>query len=504
MNKGADFDLCVIGGGINGCGIARDAAGQGLKVLLVEQGDLAGATSSASTKLIHGGLRYLEFYEFKLVREALKERSVLLRLAPHIIWPMDFILPHHPGLRPRWLIRLGLFLYDALGWPGVLKFSKMLNLRKNPVGQPLDKEYTSGFRYSDCWVQDSRLVIENALDARVRGADIRSYTKCVSLNEKDGMWHVGLQPEGAAETSVTARAVINAAGPWVDQFLQNTGASKDKNLLHVRLVKGSHIIVPRQYEGEQAYILQQSDGRIVFVIPYEHDFTLIGTTEENYDGDPADAKISPAETRYLIEAYNGSLKGKIDENNIVQTYSGVRPLYDDGQDDAKAVTRDYRFHRHKTKAPFLSIYGGKLTTYRKLSEQAVRKICAALGHDFAAWTDKEALPGAYGGYTNYDDFYSDFSRLYPFLPDALLRRYILNYGVLMQQFLKGCHALDDLGAHYGDGVYEAEIDYLISREWARSIEDILWRRSKLELHISERTKTNIAKALQQKLDKKDE
>ena len=500
-SKTYDYDLCVIGGGINGCGIARDAAGRGLKVLLLEKDDLACATSSASSKLIHGGLRYLEFYEFKLVREALWERKVLLQSAPHIIWPLEFILPHHKDLRPVWMIRLGLFLYDFLAGSNNLKKSKGVDLRSHKAGTPLGNQYTRGFRYSDAWVQDSRLVLANALDAAERGADILTYTECTNVKADGDLWHVTYRGRGDdVDTQVSARAVINASGPWVDQFLQNCGLKgRGENLPHVRLVKGSHIIVPRQHDGDQAYILQQKDGRIVFVLPYEEAFTLIGTTEENYEGDPMDAAISDAETQYLLRAFNDSFKAKIAAKDIVHSFSGVRPLFDDGQADAKAVTRDYRFHVHEGAAPMISVYGGKLTTYRKLSEGCVNTLLHLLEEDLDPWTADAKLPGAQERFANHEEMMLVFGQKYPFLPADLLRRYVKNYGDRAQQFLDGKASLDQLGIHYGDGIYEAELDHMMKAEGARELNDALWRRSKMLLHSSKETQQKIARAMAEKL-----
>lgn len=502
MKQIFDYDLCVIGGGINGCGIARDAAGRGLKVLLLEKGDLACATSSASSKLIHGGLRYLEFHEYRLVREALKERKVLLDAAPHIIWPMDFILPHHKDLRPLWMIRCGLFLYDWLGWPKNLRGSKMLRFDRHKSGERLKKIYFRGFRYSDCWVQDSRLVLANAQDAAAHGAVIFTHTRCDGLKvQEDGLWQVVYSCDQGEHHNVTVRSVVNAAGPWVGSFLQSAGLDADENgVPQVRLVKGSHMIVPKQYDGDHAYILQQKDGRIVFVLPYENHFNLIGTTEEDFEGDPMEAHISSEETAYLLRAFNDSFDPQITARDIVHSYSGVRPLYDDGQDDAKAVTREYKFHVHDTAAPMVSVYGGKLTTYRKLSENAVNKILRLLGEDGEPWSADSKLPGAQELFANHDELLQFYCARYDFLPRELLLRFVKNYGDLAQQFLKDARTTDDLGVHYGDGVYEAEIDYMIAHEWVRSAEDALWRRSKLLLHISDDTKANIAAAIDDKVN----
>ncbi|MGH6947320.1 MAG: glycerol-3-phosphate dehydrogenase, partial [Kiloniellales bacterium] len=395
MTRSAElYDLAIVGGGINGCGIARDAAGRGLKVLLCEQNDLGGATSASSTKLIHGGLRYLEHYEFRLVREALIEREVLLAAAPHIIWPLTFVLPHESKLRPAWLIRLGLFLYDHLGGRKRLAGSRGLDLRRDPVGRPLKPELVKGFSYSDCWVEDSRLVVLNALDARERGATVLPRTSCVAAVREQGAWTVSLQGRNGAKRTVRARALVNAAGPWVREVLGGViGANRPGS---VRLVKGSHIVVKRLYEGEQAYILQNDDRRIVFIIPYERDFSLIGTTDVPFEGDPAQVAIDRSETDYLISAANRYLAKPIGAEAVVWSYAGVRPLYDDRSAEASEVTRDYVFDidRPAAEAPVLSIFGGKITTYRRLAEQAMDKLAPFFPAIKPAWTERSALSGS--------------------------------------------------------------------------------------------------------------
>ncbi len=487
MNKHA-YDLCVIGGGINGCGIARDAAGRGLKVLLLEMEDLGSATSSASTKLIHGGLRYLEFFEFGLVRESLKERDILLKAAPHIIWPMRFILPHTEGQRPAWMIRLGLFLYDHLGGKTALEKSKFLSLSSFADNVSIQNNFKAAFQYSDCWVEDSRLVVLNAMDARDKGADIRPRTKCHSITAQNQHWEI------KTDTGEVfgARSVINAAGPWVSRVLD--GSSLDKHTPHVRLVKGSHIIVPKQYQGDQAFLLQQSDGRVVFIIPYEGDFTLVGTTEENYQGDAAKAKISESEKEYLIGCFNGFFENNISTADIVHTYSGVRPLFDDGQGESRKVTRDFKLHYHRDQAlPLISVYGGKLTTYRTLSEKAVDLLLKISGQSAHAWTEHAALPG--GDMGCFAAFLDNQKKRYPFLPGQLLYRYARSYGTLMDVLLGGAREIENLGERYGDDVYEAEISYLIEYEFASTLDDILWRRSKLGLHISKQTMKKLEKRI---------
>ncbi len=486
-------DLLIIGGGINGAGIARDAVGRGLKVLLCEQADLGSATSSASTKLIHGGLRYLEYYEFRLVREALIEREVLLRAAPHIIWPMDFILPHDKGLRPAWMIRIGLFMYDHLGGRERLPGSRGLDLRRDPLGAPLKPHLTKGFSYADCWVEDSRLVVLNALDAAERGAEILPRMRCSQARRVDDMWEATLEPvDGGPERKVRARALLNAGGPWVSEVLARVTGSNTRSSL--RLVKGSHIVVPRLYEGEQAYILQHTDRRVVFVIPYERHFSLIGTTDEPYEGDPGKVAITAEETAYLCGAINRFMAKEVRPEDVVWSYAGVRPLYDDMSENASAVTRDYVFDLDAGdgKAPLLSIYGGKITTYRRLAEHALSKLLPLLGNDAGPWTAEAPLPGGDMPGADFEPFLAELQRQNPWLPADLARRYARAYGTRVYKFLNAAGGLNDLGEDLGDGLYEAEVTYLVEREWARSAEDILWRRSKLGLHVGETTKQRLA------------
>ncbi|MFQ5774758.1 MAG: glycerol-3-phosphate dehydrogenase [Kiloniellaceae bacterium] len=489
-------DLLVVGGGINGAGIARDAAGRGLSVVLCEQNDLGSATSSASTKLIHGGLRYLETYEFRLVREALIEREVLLRAAPHIIWPLRFVLPHDKGQRPAWMIRMGLFLYDHLGGRGTLPGSGGVDLRRDPAGAPLKPSFVKGFGYADCWVEDSRLVVLNALDAAERGAEILPRTRCASARRVDGLWQAVLQPTaGGPARTIRARALVNAAGPWVGSVLGTlAGIDRESRL---RLVKGSHIVVPRIAEGGQAYILQNVDRRVVFVIPYERRFSLIGTTEVPYEGDPAAARISAEETEYLCAAVNRYFAAPVTPERVVWSYSGVRPLYDDASQNVSAVTRDYVFDLDPGSAPhgaapLLSVFGGKITTYRKLAEHALAKLLPLIGKPAAAWTEGAALPGGDIPGADFDGFLAAFGAAHPWLPTDLARRYARAYGTRAETLLAGARGLDDLGEHLGDGLYEAEVEYLRRHEWAGAAEDILWRRSKLGLHVAEATRARLA------------
>ena len=497
-NVRANFDICVIGGGINGVGIARDAAGRGLSTVLLEKGDLGNATSPMSSKMIHGGLRYLEYYEFGLVRSSLKERNVLLRIAPHIIKPMRFILPHEPYLRPAWLIRMGLFFYDFLAVRHKsLKRSTGFKIKKTVHENLLNDSYKTAFSYADCWVEDSRLVVLNAMDAAKKGAHIRSYNECVSAVRKGGRWLVTVQDHiTGSEYCITTKMLVNAAGPWVRSVLDDNKLSDDKTL-NVRLVKGSHIIVDKLYEGGHAYLLQQPDGRVVFVWPYEGKYSLVGTTEEQYDGDPKEAIISNAEIDYLCASVNRSFKKTISGGSIVWSYSGVRPLLDDGEEKTSAVTRDYKLVVEDEGAPLLSVFGGKITTYRKLAEKAVAKIFDVLDVEDkkGRWTHKEPLPGGNVFNGDFDAFLDAQRKKYRWVPTDMLMRLARSYGTNMDQILQHGESLVGLGHHYGDGLYEREVAYMIKQEMARSSEDILWRRSKLGVHVSELTQKNLEEAL---------
>ena len=473
-------DLLVIGGGINGAGIARDAAGRGLSVLLAERGDLAGHTSSSSTKLIHGGLRYLEYYEFRLVREALAERERLLRLAPHVIWPLRFVLPHDEGLRPAWMLRLGLFLYDHLARLRTLPGSETVDLRASTLGAPLQARLTRGFVYSDCWVEDSRLVVLNAMDARERGAVILTRTGVVAARRDDGAWTATLRDEATGlERTVRARAVVNAAGPWVSATLSGTLGLARRSA--VRLIKGSHIVVPRLFDGEQAYILQQPDKRIVFAIPYECDFTLIGTTDVPYAGEPGPVAISPEETEYLCGCVDRAFTRRIAPADVVWSYSGVRPLYDDAAENASAVTRDYVLDLDDGGAPVLSVFGGKITTYRRLAEHALERLAPHFPGMGPAWTGEGILPGGDMPGADFDRFLADLKSQKKFLPEETARRLARAYGTRVHDLLGAATSMADLGEAFDGGLTGAEVDYLRAHEWAVSGEDILWRRSKLGL-----------------------
>lgn len=486
-NGKVDYDLIVVGGGINGAGIARDAAGRGLSVLLAEARDLGGATSTASTKLIHGGLRYLEYYEFKLVRESLRERERLLRIAPHLVRELAFILPHEPHLRPAWMIRAGLFLYDHLGGRRSVTGSRAVRF---DAENPLQERLVRGFSYADCRVDDGRLVVLNALDAAERGAQVMVGTHCTGMVADGEIWRVTLQNAQGSTSEKTARMVVNATGPWVRQFLDQCGLAHE-GTPRVRLVRGSHIVVPRLYEGEQAYILQQQDRRIVFAIPYEERFTMIGTTEADHRGDPATAQVTEDEIAYLCGAVNGYFKQQIKPADVVWHFSGVRPLVDDGHDSATATTRDYRLVADRSFGPLLlSVFGGKITTYRHLAEEAVGLLTRE-----AAWTANIALPGGDVPLGDMDFFVRVAEKEWPWLPHELLRRYARSYGTRMGDIIGRARDQSGLGRHYGDGIYEAEICYLVEYEWARCAEDILWRRSKCGLHVMPETVAALESAL---------
>lgn len=483
------FDLCVIGGGVNGAGIARDASMRGLSVLLLEAQDLASATSSSSSKLIHGGLRYLEYYEFKLVREALKEREKLLAIAPHIIWPLRFVLPHDQSQRPAWLIRMGLFLYDNLARRKKLPGSCGIKFKKSKYGEPLRDEFKRGFVYSDCWVNDARLVALNAIDAHKHGATILTRTACTKIVHDHTHWtlHAKNLNTGRQER-FTADNVINAAGPWVRALLDESDLAKE-DTPQIRLVKGSHIIVPQIHKGDQAYILQQEDGRIVFAIPYEGKYTLIGTTDVEVNEDPAGVSISGEEIEYLCNAANDAFDTLITKEDIVWNYSGVRPLLDDGDENASAVTRDYKLILDEHDGlKILSVFGGKITTYRTLSRDAVGKIFAGHKNLKPSTTHKHPLPGGDIKKGNFEKFLAVQEQMYPWLDNQLLYRYARSYGTCMNELIGAAKNYDDLGEHFGDHVYEAEIRYMMDNEFAVTSEDILWRRSKLGLHISSKTK----------------
>ena len=480
------FDVFVIGGGINGCGIARDAVGRGYSVILAEMNDLASGTSSGSTKLIHGGLRYLEHYEFRLVREALMEREILWRNAPHIIWPMRFVLPLHKGLRPAWLVRLGLFIYDHIGGRKRLPKTRTLDMRSDPAGKPLKASYRRAFEYSDCWVNDARFVVLNARDAANRGADVRVRTRVISAEDDNGTWKVRIQNLLTGETeTVRARYLVNAAGPWVDHVI--SGVLGQNDVHNVRLVKGSHIVVRRKFDDPRAYFFQNADGRIIFAIPYEEDFTLIGTTDQDYDGDPKDVAISDGEVDYLCAAASEYFSEPVTRDDIVWTYSGVRPLFDDGASKAQEATRDYVLKSETARggAPMVHVFGGKITTYRKLAESALEKIAETLGPKGQPWTHAGALPGGEFPFDGYEAQVEALMRDYSFLDRHHAARLVRLYGLCARDLLGEARSLDDLGRHFGVDLYEAELRYLAAHEWAVSGDDVLWRRTKRGLRLSQ-------------------
>ena len=503
MPEPASYDLAVVGGGINGAGIACDAAGRGLKVILAEMNDLASATSSASSKLIHGGLRYLEHYEFKLVREALAEREVLLAKAPHIIWPLRFVLPHVEGLRPRWMIRAGLGLYDNLYRRKAIPGSKSVDLTRDPAGAPLAPGLTSGFSYYDCWVDDARLVLLNAQAAVAKGAEVHTRTRVTGLAREGLAWRVTLLA-GNTERVIRARALVNAAGPWADKIdgLSAAASVNDKPAGHVRLIKGSHIVLPRlPGTGNDAYLMQNADKRVVFVLPFEERFTIIGTTDVPYEGDPAQVAISTEEETYLLDLAQRFFKVPLRAADIVWRYSGVRPLYDDGDADPSAVTRDYRLELRggHNEAARLSVYGGKVTTYRHLAEDALEKLRPFLPHMGPAWTRTGALPGGDLPGRNFEAYVQFLASRFPAFDAAHLRRLARRHGTRTQDVVGDAKDTAGMGRHFGEGLTEREVLWMKANEWARSADDVLWRRSKLGLHmlisLTERERTETAEAI---------
>jgi glycerol-3-phosphate dehydrogenase len=482
MSSDAPFDLLIIGGGVNGCGIARDAAGRGARVALIEQGDLAGATSSASTKLIHGGLRYLEHYEFKLVREALEERERLWAIAPHLIQPLRFVLPHHRSLRPRWMLRLGLFLYDHIGGRKRLPATKSLDFRTDPAGAVLDPQFKRGFEYSDCQVDDARLVALNALDAAEHGARILTRTRVTSAQRADGLWKVRAAGADGRTLDLTAHALVNAAGPWADAV---AGLATPHAGHRLRLVRGSHIVVRGRLD-DRAFIFQNGDGRIVFAIPYQDEFTLIGTTDADHTGGPDAVTATEAEVDYLIEAIGEYLAKPITREDIVWRYAGVRALLDDGASSAQEATRDYVLSLDVAEgvAPALHVFGGKITTYRHLAEAAIDKLSHHASWARAArWTAHRPLPGGDLGEGGLAGCIEGLIQTYPFLSPMLARRLARAYGSRARVILGDAKALEDLGQDFGAGLYEREVRYLMDVEWARTADDVVWRRSKLGLWL---------------------
>ena len=490
------FDVLVIGGGVNGAGIARDAAGRGYSVCLCEAGDLAMGTSSASTKLVHGGLRYLEFYEFNLVRKALMEREVLWRMAPHIIWPLRFVLPHHKGLRPAWFLRLGLYVYDYIGGRKLLPATRVLNLLQDEAGDPLQADFRTGFEYSDCWVDDARLVVLNARDAADKGADIRTRTKVIKAERHSGHWVIGLQDVVSSKRSkVECRFLVNAAGPWVDEVLKLAMGRNDAR--NVRLVRGSHIVVDRLFDHERCYIFQNADDRIIFAIPYERDYTLIGTTDQDHQDGLDKIEASSQEIAYLCEAATEYFKKSITPADVVWTYSGVRPLFDDGASKAQETTRDFVVKKEGDAANgvLLNVLGGKITTYRKLAEVVLDDIEEALGARLPAWTETSTLPGGDFEPTEFAGLLERYGKRYGFMPRGQLERLLRCYGTRAEKILGDACSIEDLGRHFGADLYQVEVDYLIRHEWARKADDILFRRTKLGIRFSKAQTKSLVSCL---------
>jgi len=486
-------DLIVIGGGINGAGIAADAAGRGLSVLMLEARDFASATSSASSKLIHGGLRYLEHYEFRLVSEALAEREVLLKMAPHLAFPMRFRLPHRPHLRPAWMIRMGLFLYDHLGKRTSLPASKGLKFGSDSVLKP---EITRGFEYSDCWVDDARMVIVNAQAVTERGGEVKTRTRVTRAWRENGLWVVEAENTDSGEKfRWQAKGLVNAAGPWVKEFFDH--GLELKSPYGIRLIKGSHIVVPRVHTDKQAYILQNEDHRIVFVIPWMDEFSIIGTTDVEYHGDPKEVAIDDNEIDYLLKVFNVHFRHSLTRQDIVWTYSGVRPLCDDESDSPQAVTRDYTLdvHDDQGKAPLLSVFGGKLTTYRKLAEHAMEKLAKYYPEAGPAWTKTSVLPGGHFSGSR-EDFAAGLRRRYPFITDAMATHYARTYGSNTEKLLGNAQQLEDLGENFGHEFYEAELRYLVDHEWVRELDDAIWRRTKQGMWLTQEQQARITEWLQ--------
>ncbi len=492
MNQENPYDLIVIGGGINGVGIAADAAGRGLAVYLCEQHDLASGTSSMSTKLIHGGLRYLESYNFALVRKSLKERKILHTLAPHLIKPLRFVMPYTKNLRSLWLIRLGLYVYDFLGPRFAFKRSKAITLETTP-DNPLKRSLRKGFIYTDCFTDDARLVIANALRAKRFGAQIQTRVKCIGAFRSQDLWEVHLLDTQTNQTTIAkSYALVNAAGPWVETVIQQTFKLQSKN--HIKLVKGSHLVVPKLYEREQAYTLQHKDGRIVFVIPYLNQFTLIGTTDVEHKDNPELAQISIQEKEYLCNIVSDYFHHPLKPHDILYAWSGVRPLVDDHSLNASSITRDYKLELQvdaNNKLPLIHVFGGKLTTYRVLAEQAVDMLAPFFTYCGTGWTSTGALPGGNLPENNLDTFIQKLAQDYAWLPHSIITRFAHSYGTLSYHLLKEANSIADLGKDFGQGLYEKEVIYLIEHEWAKSSEDILMRRTKIGYFLNQEEKEEL-------------
>jgi len=488
------YDLFIIGGGINGCGIARDAAGRGYSTYLCEADDLASGTSSQSTKLVHGGLRYLEHYEFKLVREALTEREVLWKIAPHIIHPLRFVLPFHKGLRPWWLLRIGLFIYDHLGGRKKLPVSHSLSLIDNDEGNCLKQNFEKGLEYSDCWVNDSRLVVLNAIDACDKGAIIKTQHKCIGIERYSDVWKITVENQiNKTQETVQAKALINATGPWVDDMI-NISQPNQSPAKNIRKVQGSHIVVPKLYDHDKCYIFQNEDDRIIFAIPYHQDYTYLGTTDYEIEGDPRDAKITDEEIAYLCNAANEYFKTEINPKNVVSTYAGVRALYNDGASKAQEATRDYVLRvdeESENKAPFIHIFGGKITTYRKLAESMMEIIDDLFNKDHQHWTENTHLPGGDFAIDDRQQLLDQYIKNYAFLEEKTVIRLFNAYGTHITLILEGANEISDLGLHFGHGLYQKEVEYLIEHEFAYYVDDLLLRRSKLGLVFNAEQKETL-------------
>jgi len=498
-----DYDILIIGGGINGCGIARDAAGRGYSVCLCEAGDLGSGTSSASTKLVHGGLRYLEHYEFNLVRKALIEREVIWKMAPHIVHPLRFILPHHKGLRPKWLLRLGLFLYDYMGGRKLLPPTKTVNLKRDETGKALKPEFEAGFEYSDCWVNDSRLVVLNAVDAENKGAKILSRTKVTDAQYSGDHWQITCENTQSGKTiQFSSKMIINAAGPWVDEVLCSIFGLND--VQNVRLVRGSHIVINKKFQHDKCYIFQYSDGRIVFAIPYEDQYTLIGTTDAEHENMDEKPQISPQESEYLCQVASDYFREPVTQQDIVWTYSGVRPLYDDGASEAQEATRDYVLAQEKSvsPAPLINIFGGKITTYRILAEAMLEKIASLIGKKGKQWTADTHLPGGDFAVGKMGWEVEKLHNNYPFLDKTYLARLMRTYGTCSHLLLEGVKEKSQLGEHFGGQLFQREVEYLIDHEWACSGEDILFRRTKQGIQFNAQQTRQLARFVQHYVEAK--
>ena len=489
-----NYDIFIIGGGINGCGIARDAVGRGYSVCLCEAHDLGSGTSSASTKLIHGGLRYLEHYEFRLVRESLMEREVIWKMAPHIVRPLRFILPHHKGLRPKWILRLGLFFYDHMGGRKLLPPTTTINLMDDETGRPLKPEFKSAFEYSDCWVNDSRLVVLNAIDAQNRGAKVLTRTKVLSAKKTDNHWQIICEDGlNGKQQQISAKLIVNAAGPWVDEILRNVFGMKD--VQNVRLVRGSHIVIRKKFSHEKCYLFQYSDGRIVFAIPYESETTLIGTTDIEHNQLDERPQITPEEIDYLCQVASDYFAEPVSTNDVVWSYSGVRPLYNDGASAAQEATRDYVLVKEDNAdmPPLLNIFGGKITTYRKLAEAMMEEISSVIGKRGLPWTKNTHLPGGNFATDGVETQIETLKLSYPFLKTVYLSRLVRTYGTKSVQLLAGVGDVQDLGKHFGADLFQKEVEYLINNEWACDAQDVLFRRTKLGIKFSEKQKVDLMK-----------